>query len=70
MISTSDHQSETITIESGSGHIKHKVIVTAATTISYKGKPSDLAEVKISRKLDCIGAFHEQEFDARSCSVE
>ena len=67
---TTNRQDATITIQSGTGHIRHDVIFTAATAITYKGRSSSLAEVKKRRKLDCTGALHNQQFEARSCTVQ
>jgi hypothetical protein len=63
-------QDATITIQSGSGHIRRNLVFTAATAITYQGKSSTLSEVKKPRKLDCLGSFHDQQFEARSCTVQ
>jgi hypothetical protein len=69
-VTVSANKDATITIESGSGRIPHKVLVTPATHIADQKGPSTLAEVKKGRTLDCIGGNHGDLFVARSCSVK
>jgi hypothetical protein len=69
-VAVSANKDATITIESGSGRIPHKVLVTPATHIADQKGPSTLTQVKKGRTLDCIGGNHEDLFVARSCTVK
>jgi hypothetical protein len=69
-ISVSANKDATVTIESGSGRIPHKVLVTPATQITDQKGPSTLSAVKKGRTLDCIGGNHDDLFVARSCTVK
>jgi hypothetical protein len=69
-VSVSANKDATVTIESGSGRIPHKVLVTPATNIADQKGPSTLTQIKKGRTLDCIGGNHEDLFVARSCTVK
>jgi hypothetical protein len=69
-VSVSANKDATVTIESGSGRIPHKVLVTPETHIADQKGPSTLAQVKKGRTLDCIGGNHGDLFVARSCTVK
>jgi hypothetical protein len=69
-VSVSANKDATITIESGSGRIPHKVLITPATHIADQKGPSTLTQVKKGRTLDCIGGNHGDLFVARSCAVK
>jgi hypothetical protein len=68
-ISVSANKDATITIESGSGRIPHKVLVTPATHLADQKGTATLSEVKKGRSLDCIGGNQGDLFVARSCTI-
>jgi len=65
----SDGVAATLSIESGTGRIRHQIHCTASTQITKDRKPVHLLQLKNGQKIECSGTLNGETLEAVICTL-